>query len=65
MNCHFATKFVDADGQWLRLVDSKNISSDIAPTAGQMPRGLGLAFASKAFRNIEQLKELKPFRKWK
>ena len=59
MNCHFATKFVDADGQWLRLVDSKNISSDIAPTAGQMPRGLGLAFASKAFRNIEQLKDLK------
>lgn len=59
MNCHFATKFVDADGQWLRLVDSKNISSDIAPTAGQMPRGLGLAFASKAFRNIEQLKEFK------
>lgn len=57
MNCHFATKFVDADGQWLRLVDLKNISSDIAPTAGQMPRGLGLAFASKAFRNIEQLKE--------
>ena len=57
MNCHFATKFLDADGQWLRLVDSKNISSDIAPTGGQMPRGLGLAFASKAFRNIEQLKE--------
>jgi len=59
MNCHFATKFVDAEGQWLSLVDYKNISSDIAPTGGQMPRGLGLAFASKAFRNIEQLKEFK------
>lgn len=37
----------------------KNISSDIAPTAGQMPRALGLAFASRAFRNIEQLKSFK------
>lgn len=57
MNAHFSTPFVNADGEWLPLVESKNISADIAPTAGQMPRGLGLAFASKAFRNIPQLKE--------
>jgi pyruvate/2-oxoglutarate/acetoin dehydrogenase E1 component/TPP-dependent pyruvate/acetoin dehydrogenase alpha subunit len=58
MNCHFATKFVDENGEWLDLVNHKNISSDIAPTSGQMPRGLGLAFASKVFRNVEQLHSL-------
>lgn len=57
MNCHFATRMVDEKGDWLNLVELKNISSDIAPTAGQMPRALGLAFASKAFRQIEQLKQ--------
>src|SRR5215218_2720513 len=47
MNSHFATKFVEANGDWLDLVNKKNISSDMAPTAGQMPRALGLAYASK------------------
>ena len=51
MNSHFATPFVDEAGNWLNLTELKNISSDIAPTAGQMPRALGLAFASKIFRN--------------
>ena len=55
MNSHFATPFVDEQGNWLPLAHLKNISSDIAPTAGQMPRALGLAFASKAFREIESL----------
>ncbi len=55
MNCHFATRMVNENGEWLDLVNLKNVSSDIAPTAGQMPRALGLAFASRAFRNIEQL----------
>jgi pyruvate/2-oxoglutarate/acetoin dehydrogenase E1 component/TPP-dependent pyruvate/acetoin dehydrogenase alpha subunit len=59
MNCHFATKMVDERGEWLNLAGLKNISSDIAPTAGQMPRALGLAYGSKAFRNIEQLKSFK------
>lgn len=59
MNAHFATRIVDEEGNWLDLANLKNISSDIAPTAGQMPRGLGLAFASKAFRNIPQLKDFK------
>lgn len=58
MNCHFSTKTVDEKGEWLDLANIKNISADIAPTAGQMPRGLGLAFASKAFRNIPQLQTL-------
>ncbi|HYE53491.1 MAG TPA: thiamine pyrophosphate-dependent enzyme [Chitinophagaceae bacterium] len=58
MNSHFATRLVDEDGNWLDLASRKNIASDIAPTAGQMPRSLGLAFASKAFRNIEGLHDL-------
>ncbi|MBS1925832.1 MAG: transketolase [Bacteroidetes bacterium] len=57
MNAHFATKFVDENGAWLPLAELKNVSSDIAPTAGQMARGLGLAFASKAFRNIPELQQ--------
>ncbi len=55
MNAHFATKFVDDNGDWLDLVNRKNVSSDIAPTGGQMPRALGLAFASKTFRNVNEL----------
>ncbi len=58
MNAHFATKLVNADGDWLNLAQLKNISSDIAPTGGQMPRGLGLAFASKVFRNVKELAKL-------
>ncbi|HMI79765.1 MAG TPA: thiamine pyrophosphate-dependent enzyme, partial [Ferruginibacter sp.] len=59
MNAHFATKLVNENGEWLDLVDLKNVSSDIAPTAGQMPRALGLAFASKVFRNVKETKDLK------
>ena len=55
MNAHFATQFVNENGDWLELSTLKNVSSDIAPTAGQMVRALGLAFASKVFRNVEQL----------
>ncbi|MBD0365458.1 MAG: transketolase [Flavisolibacter sp.] len=55
MNSHFATPFVDERGEWLDLVNRKNISSDMAPTAAQMPRALGLAYASKSFRNIREL----------
>lgn len=51
MNSHFSTPFVDDKGEWLPLAEQLNVSADIAPTAGQMVRGLGLAFASKFFRN--------------
>ena len=57
MNSHFASRMVNAEGDWLDLAHIKNISSDIAPTAGQMPRALGLAFASKVFRNVPGLSE--------
>ncbi len=55
MNCHFATPFVDAAGNFLDLKNRYNITADVAPTAGQMARGLGLAFASKKFREIPSL----------
>jgi pyruvate/2-oxoglutarate/acetoin dehydrogenase E1 component/TPP-dependent pyruvate/acetoin dehydrogenase alpha subunit len=55
MNSHFATKMVDEEGNWMPLAHLKNISSDIAPTAGQMPRALGLAFASRVFRKVPEL----------
>ena len=58
MNAHFASKFVDEKGEWLDLANQKNVSADIAPTAGQMPRALGLAFASKCFRNVDQIRSL-------
>jgi pyruvate/2-oxoglutarate/acetoin dehydrogenase E1 component/TPP-dependent pyruvate/acetoin dehydrogenase alpha subunit len=51
MDAHFATPITDQDGNWLDLANRKNISSDMAPTASQMPRALGLAWASKCFRN--------------
>jgi len=57
MNSHFATPFVNENGDWLDLVNRKNISSDIAPTAGQMPRALGLALASKTFRHVKELRK--------
>ncbi len=59
MNSHFATKFVDENGDWLPLAHRKNISADIAPTAGQMPRALGLALGSKLFRAVKEFNALK------
>ena len=55
MNGHFATRIVQENGQWEPIADKLNVSADISTTAGQMPRALGLAFASKAFRAVEQL----------
>ena len=58
MNSHFATRFVDENGDWLPLAHLKNITSDIAPTAGQMPRALGLALASKLFREEPEFNKM-------
>jgi len=57
MNAHFATPFVDENGNWLDLANRKNSSSDMAPTSSQMPRAIGLAFASKVFREVDALHE--------
>jgi pyruvate/2-oxoglutarate/acetoin dehydrogenase E1 component/TPP-dependent pyruvate/acetoin dehydrogenase alpha subunit len=52
MGGHFATHSLDEKGNWNNLTQQKNSSSDISPTAGQMPRLLGLAQASKIYRNV-------------
>lgn len=59
MNSHYATPNLDKDGNWLNLVEMKNSAADMAPTAGQMPRALGLAYASKMFREVEALHQYK------
>ena len=56
MNGHYATRMLDGEGRLKNLADLKNSSGDISPTAGQMPRLLGLAYASKLFRNNSQLR---------
>lgn len=61
MNCHFATRSIDEDGNWKDLTDMKNCSSDIAPTGGQMARLVGLAYASKLYRQNPELEYLKNF----
>lgn len=51
MNSHFATRFIDSNGNWKNLTKEYNSSADLSPTASQMPRLLGLAQASKFYRN--------------
>ena len=52
MGGHFVTHSLHADGSWKNLTEQKNSSSDISPTAAQMPRLLGLAYASKIYRQV-------------
>ena len=55
MNNHFATPLIQADGNWTKHKDLLNVSSDISCTGGQMARALGLAFASKKYRESQDL----------
>ena len=61
MGGHFATHSLHENGTWKNLVAQKNSSADISPTAGQMPRLLGLAQASKIFRNVKELSKASNF----
>ncbi|WP_370408262.1 alpha-ketoacid dehydrogenase subunit alpha/beta [Tenacibaculum dicentrarchi] len=61
MGGHFATHSLDENGKWKNLTAQKNSSSDISPTAGQMPRLLGLAQASKIYRNVKGLEHFTDF----
>lgn len=61
MNGHFATRLLDEDGNWLPQTTSKNSSADISPTGGQMPRLVGLAYASKLYRQNAALHGLTDF----
>lgn len=59
MGGHFCTHSLNEDGSWKNLTEQPNSSADISPTAGQMPRLLGLAQASKLFRNVKGLEKLR------
>ncbi len=57
MNGHYGTRWLDEHGDWKDLTAAPQSSSDISPTAGQMVRALGLAYASKLYRNIPELQK--------
>ena len=61
MGGHFSTSLLDNEGNWLDLVNLKNSSSDISPTASQMPRLVGLGLASKFYRQNKELNHLSKF----
>jgi len=52
MNAHFASRFLDADGNWVKQTDAYNVSADLSPTGSQMPRLVGLGWASKLYREL-------------
>jgi len=61
MNGHFANRLLDDEGNWKNLMDMKNTSADISPTASQMIRLVGLAYASKLYRENRTLDGMKSF----
>lgn len=61
MNAHFATRLLDEAGNWKTLAEEYNSSADISPTGGQMPRMVGLAYASKLYRRLKATQESKKF----
>ncbi len=61
MNAHFATRSLNPDGTWKNLMEIYNSSPDISPTGSQMPRLVGLAYASRLYREIEELQPYTEF----
>ena len=61
MNCHFGTRMLNAQGDWKTLTDIKNSASDVSCVSGQMPRIVGLGYASKLFRNNNDLSDMHNF----
>ncbi len=61
MNAHFATRLLNPDGSWKSQTDMKNTSADVSPTASQMPRLVGLAYASRLYRDLEELHHMTQF----
>ncbi len=61
MNAHFASRLLNPDGSWKNQTDSYNTSADVSPTGSQMPRLVGLAWASKLYREIDELKSMTQF----
>jgi 2-oxoisovalerate dehydrogenase E1 component len=63
MNAHFASRYINPDGSWKDQTGSYNTSADISPTGAQMPRAVGLAYASVLYRTQPELRELSQFSK--
>ncbi len=61
MNCHFATRSLNPDGSWKNLMEQYNSSADLSPTGSQMPRLVGLGFASRLYRQNDALKQFGHF----
>lgn len=61
MNGHYATRNLNSDGSWKDLTQQYNISADISPTGSQMPRMAGLAYASRLYRELPELKSVAGF----
>ncbi len=61
MNAHFATRSLNADGSWKSLTAIYNSAADMSPTGAQMPRLVGLAYASRLYRELDELKQLTEF----
>ncbi len=61
MNAHFATRHLYPNGSWRPQTQLYNTTSDISPTAAQMPRAVGLAYASVVYRKLNELHDLKDF----
>lgn len=61
MTAHFGTRFIDDRGEWVPQTDRFNSSADISPTGSQMPRLVGLGYASKLYRELDSLSHLKQF----
>ncbi|PWB76889.1 MAG: transketolase [Anaerolineales bacterium] len=63
MNAHFASRYINPDGSWKGQTEMYNTSADVSPTGTQMPRTVGLAYASVVYRNLEELKHFEQFSK--
>ena len=63
MNAHFANRFINPDGSWKNQTETYNTSADVSPTGTQMPRTVGLAYASVLYRGIEELNQFSQFSK--
>ena len=63
MNSHFSSPMVDENGDFLDVANLKNLCAGLAPTAGHLPKAFGLAYASKLYRNVDQLKNKTTFSK--
>ncbi len=61
MNAHFATRSLNPEGSWKNLMEINNVAADVSPTGSQMPRLVGLAYASRLYRELQELKEFTQF----